>query len=30
VVGEPMDIVGDAPPRLVLAEAVREIDFDWL
>ena len=30
VILQAVDIVGDAPPRLVLAEVVREIDFDWL
>ncbi len=27
---ELVDVVGDAPPRLVLAEAVGEVDFDRL
>jgi hypothetical protein len=30
VLGELVDVVGDAAAGLVLAEAVREIDVDWL
>jgi hypothetical protein len=25
-----VDIVGDAPARLVFPELVRKVDFDWL